>query len=99
MNFKGLGQIIPGDSALLVYRGSCYLHSPGHTACLGLGSLPCGIQATVLFIAHAGLSDSFIITLNLNSKLLTVLTAQCVFFEQTDEFLRRLIHTCGNPLI
>lgn len=53
----------------------------------------------VLFIAHAGLSDSFIITLNLNSKLLTVLTAQCVFFEQTDEFLRRLIHTCGNPLM
>lgn len=46
---------------------------PDHTAGLGLGSLPCGIQAMVVLIAHAGLSDSFIIILNLNSKLLTVL--------------------------
>lgn len=102
MNFKGLGQVIPCDSALLL--GSCCLQKqviyPGHTAGLGLGSLPCGIQAMIVFIAHASLSNSFIIVLNLNSKLLTVLVLGPVFFEQTGEgFLRRPLHTCGNPLV
>lgn len=50
----------------------------------------------VLFRAHYGLSDSFIIVLSLNSKLLTafVLSAQCEFFLQADEgFLRFLVGT------
>lgn len=46
----------------------------------------------ILFRAHYGLSDSFVI-LSLNSKLLTafVLSAQCEFFLQADEFLRRFL--------
>lgn len=70
MNFRGLSQVVPCDSALLL--GSCCLHNqviyPGHTAGLGLGSLPCGIQAMIVFIARAGLSDSFIIIFKFKFK-------------------------------
>jgi hypothetical protein len=101
MNFKGLSHIFPFDSAqLLVYLVVVYSQviDPGHTADLGLGSLSHGIKAMVLCRAHYGLSDSFIIILSLNSKLLTalILSGQCVFFGQADE---RFLHACGNPLV